>query len=134
MNPGTWERRLYRRAHPFAYPLLRLLARRGPVVRVPGLGVVVNDAALARQVLLDGETFRKDGPGSSGDLWTPILGPSVLLNMEGPAHRALRARLAELFTPATPTGSARRSWPSRWRHCPGGSAAANPWTWSTPCG
>lgn len=99
MNPGTWERRLYRRAHPFAYPLLRLLARRGPVVRVPGLGVVVNDAALARQVLLDGETFRKDGPGSSGDLWTPILGPSVLLNMEGLAHRALRGRLAELFTP-----------------------------------
>ncbi|WP_155385155.1 cytochrome P450 [Catellatospora paridis] len=100
MNPGTWERRLHLRAHPFAYPLLRLLARRGPVVRVPGLGVVVNDAALARAVLLDGETFRKDGPGSSGDLWTPILGPSVLLNMEGPAHRALRARLAELFTPA----------------------------------
>ncbi|MEU7821524.1 cytochrome P450 [Catellatospora sp. NPDC049133] len=99
MKPGTWERRLYRRAHPFAYPLLRLLARRGPVVRVPGLGVVVNDAALARQVLLDGDTFRKDGPGSSGDLWTPILGPSVLLNMEGPAHRSLRGRLAELFTP-----------------------------------
>ncbi|RKE12890.1 cytochrome P450 [Catellatospora citrea] len=99
MNPGTWERRLHLRAHPFAYPLLRLLARRGPVVRVPGLGVVVNDAALARAVLLDGETFRKDGPGSSGDLWTPILGPSVLLNMEGPAHRALRGRLAELFTP-----------------------------------
>ncbi|GIF95869.1 cytochrome P450 [Catellatospora citrea] len=66
---------------------------------MPGLGVVVNDAALARAVLLDGETFRKDGPGSSGDLWTPILGPSVLLNMEGPAHRALRGRLAELFTP-----------------------------------
>jgi cytochrome P450 len=100
LTPATWERRLYRRAHPLAYPLLRMLARRGPIVRVPGLGVVVNDAALARQVLLDGETFRKDGPGASGDLWTPILGPSVLLNMEGAAHRALRGRLAELFTPA----------------------------------
>src|SRR5688500_9044280 len=96
----NWERRLYLTAHPFAYPLLRGLARRGPVVRVPRLGVVVNDARLAREVLMDGETFRKDGPGSPGDLWTPILGPSVLLNMEGEGHRALRRRLAELFTPA----------------------------------
>ncbi|GAA2601144.1 cytochrome P450 [Actinomadura fulvescens] len=96
----TWERRLYLTAHPFAYPLLRGLARRGPVVRVPGLGVVVNDARLARDVLMDGETFRKDGPGSPGDLWTPILGPSVLLNMEGEGHRALRRRLVELFTPS----------------------------------
>jgi cytochrome P450 len=95
-----WERRLYMAAHPFAYPLLRGLARRGPVVRVPGVGVVVNEAALARSVLMDGETFRKDGPGSPGDLWTPILGPSVLLNMEGEGHRALRRRLTELFTPS----------------------------------
>ncbi|SEF81520.1 Cytochrome P450 [Thermomonospora echinospora] len=95
-----WERRLYLAAHPFAYPLLRGLARRGPAVRVPGVGVVVNDAALAREVLLDGETFRKDGPGSPGDLWTPVLGPSVLLNMEGEAHRALRRKLTDLFTPA----------------------------------
>ncbi len=87
-------------AHPLAYPLLRGVARRGPVVRVPGVGVVVNDAAAARAVLMDGETFRKDGPGSPGDLWTPVLGPSVLLNMEGEAHRALRRRLAELFTPS----------------------------------
>jgi cytochrome P450 len=97
---GAWERRLYTAAHPVAYPLLRALARRGPVVRVPGVGVVVNDAARAREVLMDGETFRKDGPGSPGDLWTPVLGPSVLLNMEGEAHRALRRRLTELFTPS----------------------------------
>jgi len=95
-----WERRLYLSAHPFAYPLMRGLARLGPVVRVRGVGVVVNEAALAREVLMDGETFRKDGPGSPGDLWTPVLGPSVLLNMEGEAHRALRRRLSELFTPS----------------------------------
>ncbi|MFV2172873.1 cytochrome P450 [Actinomadura sp. LOL_016] len=98
-RPECWERRLHLAAHPFAYPLLRGLARRGPAVRVPGVGVVVNDAALARDVLMDGETFRKDGPGSPGDLWTPVLGPSVLLNMEGDAHRALRRRLTDLFTP-----------------------------------
>ncbi|MCP2340025.1 cytochrome P450 [Actinomadura rupiterrae] len=94
-----WEARVYLAAHPVAYPLLRGLARRGPVVRVPGVGVVVNDAGCARSVLMDGETFRKDGPGSPGDLWTPVLGPSVLLNMEGGAHRALRRRLTDLFTP-----------------------------------
>ncbi|MGI5203564.1 cytochrome P450 [Spirillospora sp. CA-108201] len=96
----NWETRLYLTAHPVAYPLLRGVARRGPVVRVPGVGVVVNDAALAREILMDGETFRKDGPGSPGELWTPVLGPSVLLNMEGDAHRALRRRLTELFTPS----------------------------------
>jgi cytochrome P450 len=93
------ETRLYLAAHPFAYPLMRLLARFGPVVRVPGLGVVVNDASVARAVLTD-ERFRKDGPGSPGDLWTPVLGPSVLLNMEGPDHLALRRKLTPLFTPA----------------------------------
>ncbi|GAA2844503.1 cytochrome P450 [Streptosporangium fragile] len=91
------ETRLYLAAHPVVYPLMRLLARLGPVVRVPGLGVVVNDAAVARAVLTD-ERFRKDGPGSPGDLWTPVLGPSVLLNMEGPAHLALRRKLMPLFT------------------------------------
>ncbi|WP_433477647.1 cytochrome P450 [Spirillospora sp. CA-142024] len=96
----NWEERLYLTAHPFAYPLLRGVARRGPVVRVPGVGVVVNDASVARAVLMDGETFRKDGPGSPGELWTPVLGPSVLLNMEGDAHRALRRRLTDLFVPS----------------------------------
>ncbi|MEV3920220.1 cytochrome P450 [Actinomadura coerulea] len=96
----NWETRLYLTAHPVAYPLLRGVARRGPIVRVPGVGVVVNDAALAREILMDGETFRKDGPGSPGELWTPLLGPSVLLNMEGDAHRALRRRLTDLFTPS----------------------------------
>ena len=96
----NWEKRLYLTAHPVAYPLLRGVARRGPIVRVPGVGVVVNDAALAREILMDGETFRKDGPGSPGELWTPVLGPSVLLNMEGDAHRALRRRLTDLFVPS----------------------------------
>ncbi|TYK48972.1 cytochrome P450 [Actinomadura decatromicini] len=100
MRAPDWERRLYLAAHPFAYPLLRAAARRGPIVRVPGVGVVVNDASLARGILMDGETFRKDGPGSPGELWTPVLGPSVLLNMEGDAHRALRRRLTELFVPS----------------------------------
>lgn len=93
----TWESRIQLGAHPFAYPFVRGLARIGPVVRVPGLGVVVSDATLAHEVLGDQTTFTKTGPGSPADLWTPVLGPSVLLNMEGEEHRALRRRIAGLF-------------------------------------
>jgi len=92
------EERVQRAAHPVVYPAMRALARRAPVVRVPGIGVVVSDAALARQVLLDTEHFSKLGPGSPADLWTPVLGPAVLLNMEGAEHAALRRALSGLFT------------------------------------
>lgn len=95
-----WEHRLYLGAHPAVYPLLMGLGKVAPAVRLPGVGVLVSSPALARQVLLDTERFVKNGPGSSGALWTPVLGPSVLLNMEGEEHRALRSKLAGLFTPA----------------------------------
>ncbi|MFD8086419.1 cytochrome P450 [Kitasatospora sp. NPDC059722] len=98
-----WERRVQLAAHPLAYPFITAVARRGPAVRVPGIGIVVGDPGLARQVLLDHEGFRKDGPGSSGALWTPVLGPAVLLNMEGEEHRRLRAALTGLFTRAQAT-------------------------------
>jgi cytochrome P450 len=96
----AWERRVQLGAHPLAYPLVRGLARVGPVVRVPRVGVVVSDAALARAVLTDPAAFTKTGPGSPAALWTPVVGPSVLLNMEGPEHAALRRALSDLFTPA----------------------------------
>jgi hypothetical protein len=82
---ARWEERVQRAAHPVAYPAVRSLRGR-PVVRVPRVGLMVNDAAIAREVLLDVEHFSKVGPGSPSDLWTPILGPSVLLNMEGAEH------------------------------------------------
>ena len=96
----AWEQRIQLAAHPVAYPLVRGLSRLGPAVRVPRIGVVVSDAGLAREVLMDGASFTKTGPGSPSDLWTPVLGPSVLLNMEGEAHARLREKLAPLFTPA----------------------------------
>lgn len=92
------DERLMRAVHPVAYPLLQ--AVRGPVRRVPGLGVVVKDAALVRQVLLDGAGFSKLGRGASSDLWTPVLGARVLVNMHGEDHRALRRRLAPIFSPS----------------------------------
>ncbi len=92
------EERVLRAAHPIAFPLLSAL--RGPVRRVPGLGVLVKDAALLRATLLDTDGFTKNGPGAPSDLWTPVLGPSVLLNMEGEEHGALRRKLGPLFAPA----------------------------------
>lgn len=92
------DERLMRAVHPIGYPLLQAVP--GPVRRVPGLGVVVKDAALVRQVLLDGEGFSKQGPGASSDLWTPVLGARVLVNMHGDDHRALRRRLTPIFAPS----------------------------------
>ena len=92
-----WEEHVLRSAHPLAYPALRALP--GPVRRVPGLGVVVKDATLLRATLMDTAGFSKNGPGAPSDLWTPVLGPSVLLNMEGADHAALRRKLGPLFAP-----------------------------------
>ncbi len=99
MRATAQELRLQLAAHPLAYPVVRVLGRLGPAVRVPGLGVVVNEAAVAREVLTDTETFRSGG-GTEADLWTPVFGPSMLVNMDGPEHRAMRRKLAEFFTPA----------------------------------
>lgn len=96
------ERRVLRAAHPIAFPLLSAIP--GPVRRIPGLGVLVKDAALLRATLLDTAGFSKTGPGAPSDLWTPVLGPSVLLNMEGAEHGALRRKLAPLFAPAIVDG------------------------------
>lgn len=84
-------------AHPVAYPLLRRV--HGPVRRIPRLGVVVRDTELMHRVLRDGDTYSKVGKGGVSDLWTPVLGDKVLLNMHGPDHRALRRKLGPLFSP-----------------------------------
>jgi cytochrome P450 len=93
-----WEERVMRAAHPVAYPLLRASSK--PVQRVPGLGVLVRDAELLRATLMNTASFSKTGPGAPSDLWTPVLGPAVLLNMEGADHLALRRKLGSLFAPA----------------------------------
>lgn len=87
-----------RAAHPVAYPALRLATR--PAQRLPGLGVLVTDATLLRETLMNTSSFTKTGPGSPSDLWTPVLGPAVLLNMEGADHLALRRKLGSLFAPS----------------------------------
>lgn len=92
------EERVFRAAHPVAYRALRTVRR--PVLRIPRLGVLVTDATLLRRVLMDPDHFSKKGPGASSDLWTPVLGPSLLLNMDGADHFAMRRKLGPLFAPA----------------------------------
>jgi len=81
-----------------AYPLIRGLGKLRPVVRLPGLGVLVSEASLVREVLMDAG-YSKSGARASGALWTPVVGPRALLNMHGEEHLALRRRLNGLFTP-----------------------------------
>ncbi|WP_144659429.1 cytochrome P450 [Paenarthrobacter nicotinovorans] len=99
-----WERRVHLGAHPVLYPVIRGLGGLRPVLRLPGLGVLVSEAGLVREVLMNQELFVKDGPSGSGALWTPVVGPKALLNMDGEEHRLLRRRLADIFTPRSVAG------------------------------
>ncbi|TQM62658.1 cytochrome P450 [Humibacillus xanthopallidus] len=96
---GRWESRLIRSAHPVVARVVDLAVARRQVTRVPGVGLLVADPEAARRVLSDTAHFAKQGPGSSGALWTPVLGERVLLNMDGPEHARLRRVLADLFSP-----------------------------------
>lgn len=94
------ERRLLAASRPLAWLLLHGFVRnRRDVVKVPGIGYVITGAVACREAAVDSERFRKDGPKSAGALLTQVMGPTALLNMEGPDHVALRRRLQGLFTP-----------------------------------
>ncbi len=86
-------------AHPVAYPAARLVRRFGDALRVPGVGIVVNGAQLAHDLLTDDVRFVKRGPGGVADVIAAAFGPSALANMDGDAHRSLRQRLGPLATP-----------------------------------
>lgn len=101
MNRAEWnELSLYAASHPFALVFAELVRRMGPLVRVPGIGCVVNDPELAREVLMEAETFDKTGPGSMGAVYAQVMGPYTLLALGGEEHRRLRAMLADLFSNA----------------------------------
>lgn len=93
------DRRLYLASHPWLFLALAFAARRGPICVIPGIGHVVSDPGLAREVLASGERFAKTGPGALSDALTGVMGPRALVNMDGAAHRELRAQLRALFTP-----------------------------------
>jgi cytochrome P450 len=87
-------------AHPLLWGLARLTRRIKPVCNVPGLGIVVSDAAFAREVLVRDKDFAKNGPGSFAQALTTGLGPIALGNMDGEKHRSLRGALADVTSPA----------------------------------
>ncbi len=93
------DHRVVFRGHRTGYAALKVIAATGSVVRVPGVGVVISDAQTIRDVLLDSEHFSKVGPGGSSELWSPVIGPRALLNMDGQEHAHLRKKLTPLFTP-----------------------------------
>ena len=95
---NVWEERLQRAAHPKGYPLLEWIAGLGTNIRIPGIGLVVSDAALMRDVLAN-PAFSKTGKGGPAGLWTPITGPTALVNMDGAAHMNLRRKLGPIFSP-----------------------------------
>ncbi|MFI5243177.1 MAG: cytochrome P450 [Gemmatimonadales bacterium] len=100
MNVRTRDLRVALAAHPVAWALARLARYGGPVLRVPGVGLVVNDAMVAHEVLQRDSTFVKCAPGGFSEVVTQLLGPFALANMDGGAHRRLRGMLGDLLSPA----------------------------------
>ncbi len=83
---------------PVTFGLLALGQHLGDVVRLPGIGRLVNDAGVARAILLDGASFNSHDPGSFGHMITRVLGPRALINMDGPEHQSLKRHLMEVFS------------------------------------
>jgi hypothetical protein len=83
MNARLHDTLLNLAAHPVGWPLARLARRGSGVMRVPGVGLVVSDAALAHDVLVRDDDFTKNGPRSFARTMTALLGPFALGNMDG---------------------------------------------------
>lgn len=94
------ERKLFIAAQPLGYAISKWAIKRNrDVWHMPGLGYLVNGAEVAREILLDGETYTKTGPRCTGVLMTQVMGEYALLNMDGPPHISLRRKIQDLFTP-----------------------------------
>ncbi|QLY28697.1 cytochrome P450 [Nocardia huaxiensis] len=73
-----------------------LLAR--PLRKLPGLGWVVPDARLAREIHGDSDHFSIVHDGASGHWWGQMLGDFVYDRFEGPNHTQFRGQVNDLFT------------------------------------
>lgn len=92
------ESAVYLSSHPFSFIGSWILSVSRNVTYVPRLGYVVNSAGLSRKILRDTENFTKNGPGSTGAIWTQLVGERAITNMEGQEHQRLRSELSELFS------------------------------------
>lgn len=95
---NIWEYNLWKSSHPRLYSPLKAFARLGSNIKVPGVGLIVSDASLLRETLTN-PIYSKVGKGASSTLWTPITGPTALINMDGAEHLALRRKLGPIFSP-----------------------------------
>lgn len=93
------EARLNLAAHPLAWPLARVVRRLGKVVRIPLFGDLVNSLVVAHEILGRDGDFTKNGEGSLSAQFTQAMGPYALANMDGSAHRELRAKLGDILAP-----------------------------------
>jgi cytochrome P450 len=92
------DEQLLKAVHPVGAPLLHIIAKTGPLRRIPKVGVIVSKASLIREIYMDRTNFTKMGEGASGGLWTPVIGDSGLVNMDGDLHLQLKRNLAPAFS------------------------------------
>jgi cytochrome P450 len=97
--PFPHDRNVILASQPVAW-LLAAACRGRALVRIPAVGAVVSDPDLAQAICQRDEDFTKNGKGSVASIVTQALGPVALTNMDGEEHRALRARLTTILTPA----------------------------------
>lgn len=127
MTPGDTarrhERRLLAASRPAFLPLFALGRFARPIVRVPGLGWVVDDPATMRRILTDPRHFTIVGEGVVGHLWARILGDWVYDLLDGPGHHALRLTTRDLFDDDRAAALVARAAGPRLRRCTADLAA-----------
>lgn len=85
-------------AQPGLAVLLSTALRAAPLRKIPKLGWLVVDPALAREVHNDSEHFSIVHDGASGHWWAQMLGDFVYGRFEGPHHVEFRSQVNDLFT------------------------------------
>lgn len=98
MNRASWhEGYLYLHNRPLTTLVMHATVRWSRCIHLPTIGYLVNDPALALQIL-NHAAFTTTDKGGMGGLITGLLGGKALLNMDGTDHRDLRRQLGDLFT------------------------------------
>lgn len=84
-------------AQPIVPVVLLSVRLFGKIRKLPGLGWVVTDPLLARQVFNDANHFTIVGLGGAGFWWKQVLGEWVLELFDGVGHHRIRTAVRDLF-------------------------------------
>lgn len=90
------ELRLYLWNNP-AVVLVFEATRGFKVVDIPRVGYLINDPAVATQMLTH-PNFTSAGRGGMGSMITPVVGEDALFNMDGPRHTQLKQQMVKIFS------------------------------------